>query len=121
MKKNVLVGLMLVIASLCVHAAPVPICNGGNTQQAVPVLADIFVKTGFMPRCSNNVIQTGEDKANYYATAAASQKGRSVYVGSTASGAIVIFDVFCTSGTSGNACSASDVARGQIAASAISN
>ena len=116
-KKHVLTGLVLLTASVGIYAAVVPICNGGAAQQAAQVPVNAFVRVAFTPRCSNNVILSGEDKTFYYATAAASQKGRSVYVGSTASGAIVIFSVLCASA---NACTTNDVSQGQTVASAIS-
>lgn len=117
MKKHVLTGLVLLTASVGIYAAVVPICNGGTAQQAAQVPVNAFIRVAFTPRCSNNLILSGEDKTFYYAIAAASQKGQSVYVGSNASDAIVIFSVLCASA---NAWTTNDVSQGQATASAIS-
>ena len=118
MKKHILAGLFLVAASLCIHAAPLPICGGGVNQIAAPIPPGAFIRVAFTPRCSNNVILSGEDKSTFYAAAAASLKGRNVYVGSTAFGDMVVFSVQCASA---DACTAADVSQGQTTASAISS
>ena len=104
MKKHILAGLFLVTASLCIHAAPLPICGGGVNQIAALIPPGAFIKVAFMPRCSNNVLLSGEDKSTFYA--AASLKD------------MVVFSVQCASA---DACTATDVSQGQTTASAISS
>ena len=118
MRKHILTGLFLLTASLCIDAAPLQICGGGINQIAAPIPLGAFIKVAFTPRCSNNVILSGEDKSTFYAAAAASVKGRNVYVGSTAFGDMVVYSVQCASA---DVCTATDVSQGQTTASAISS
>ena len=118
MEKTVLAGLLLVLNAPCITATPLAICDGTVNQQAAPIQPGTFITAAFTPKCSNNVILSGEDKSSFYAASAASLKGRNVYVGSTANGDMVIFSVQCASA---NACTVTDVAHGQVTASAISS
>jgi hypothetical protein len=116
--KRLLAGAAISAVSVAASPAPVAVCDGGLNQHATPIPVGNYVTVSFTPRCSNNVILTGEDKYTFYAASAASVKGRNVYIGSTAFGDMVVFSVPCASAT---ACVANDVTQGQVTASAISS
>ena len=91
--KNVIMGSVLAVAavtSLSANAATASVCTGAAAAngQAVPPGTN-FVKVGFTPKCSSNVILTYEDtSATVFKVGAASLKGKTVFAGSSLGGAV---------------------------------
>ncbi|WP_291995369.1 hypothetical protein [Candidatus Accumulibacter sp. ACC003] len=91
--KNVIMGSVLAVAaisSLSANAAEVTICAGGGAKDGAAVTAGTdFVKVAFTPKCSANVILSGDDvSATVYKVGAASVKGKTVFAGSSLGGAV---------------------------------
>jgi len=91
--KNVIMGSVLAVAavtSLSANAATQAICTGGGAGNGAAVVSGTdFVKVGFTPKCSANVILTGEDvSSTVYRVGSASVKGKTIFAGSSLGGAV---------------------------------
>lgn len=91
--KSVIMGSVLAVAavsSISANAATQSICTGGGAGNGQPVASGSdFVKVAFTPKCSANVILTGDDvSATVYKVGAASVKGKTVFAGSSLGGAV---------------------------------
>lgn len=92
--KNVVMGSVLAIAavtSLSANASSVGVCAGGVAGNASVSFASgtNFVKVGFTPKCSANVLLAGDEvSATLFAVGSASIKGRTRFAGSTAGGTV---------------------------------
>ena len=92
MKKIVLGGVIAMAALGPMAANAVSICAGGIAGNGAVVASggsSFFVKTSFRPKCSANVLLRGVDiSSTLYAVSSGSAKGRKVFVGSSAGGAV---------------------------------
>ncbi|MCP5228347.1 hypothetical protein [Accumulibacter sp.] len=91
--KNVIMGSVLAVAavtSLSANGATQSICTGGAAGDGQQVAAGTdFVKVAFTPKCSANVILTGEDvSATVYKVGSASLKGKTIFAGSSLGGSV---------------------------------
>jgi hypothetical protein len=91
MKKIVLGGVFAIAALGSISANAALICSGGiaGAGASVASVATGFVKTTFRPKCSANVLLRGVDvSSTLYGVSSGSAKGRKVFVGSSAGGAV---------------------------------
>lgn len=86
-------GSTLVVSMQAMSAT---ICSNGAASQ---VDSGTFVKAAFTPKCSANVLVDGADGADF-GVKSASTKGKTIYGGSTAGGAISICTTFTSPPTS---------------------
>ena len=92
MKKYLLSFAFCVVAAASSSAFAANACTGtaGNADADVPGETDgsTFVRVAFRPKCSANVLSQYEDQQTTFAVAAGSTKGKNVFIGNTAGGAI---------------------------------
>jgi hypothetical protein len=94
--KNVIIGSVLAVAavtSLSANAATVAVCSGGIAGEGKSfsgnTATDAFVKVNFTPKCSANVLLAAEEtSATLFKVGSASIKGKTMFAGSTAGGAV---------------------------------
>ena len=90
--KNVIMGSVLAVAAISsLPANAADICTGGGAGNGASVTAgtDAFVKVGFTPKCSANVLLYGDDASvTLYKVGSASLKGKTVFAGSSLGGAV---------------------------------
>ena len=91
--KNIIMGAVMAVAavtSLSANAASQSICTGGVAGNGASVASGTnFVKVNFTPKCSANVILSGDDmSATVYRVGSASVKGKSTFNGSSLGGAV---------------------------------
>lgn len=97
--KQIILGSVLAIAaatSISAHAAVSSICSGNAVAadgQSVTAATDgtTFVRVGFVPKCSSNVILYGDDNSpTVYRVGSASIKGKKTFNGSTVGGSVAV-------------------------------
>ena len=93
MKKIILAAVTVAAAAASMNAQAVTasVCSGGGAAQAVVSIASAatsFIKTGFTPKCSANVILYYDDNTTYMKVGSASVKGKNGFGGSTMGGAV---------------------------------
>jgi hypothetical protein len=91
--KNVIMGSVLAIAavtSLPANAVSVAVCSGNAAGDGKTFASGtVFVKIAFTPKCSANVLLAGDEvNSTLFAVGSASTKGRNMFAGSTAGGAV---------------------------------
>lgn len=90
--KNIILGSVLAVAAVTSLSANAElICSGVEAKNGVSVsaVATGFVKVGFTPKCSANVFLEGNDKSStLYNVSSGSAKGKKIFAGSTAGGAV---------------------------------
>ncbi len=97
---------MLAVASSSVFAADACTGTAGNgTAVASASDGTKFVRAGFTPKCSANVMAKYTDQTTTFAVASGSKKGKNTFVGNTAGGAVK---------PSGTACASSGCTDGQV-------
>jgi hypothetical protein len=96
MKKIILAAVTIAAAAASINAqaATAAVCSGGagssQTVTSIASAATSFVKTGFTPKCSNNVILQYEDFTTYMKVGGASVKGKNAFAGSSMGGAVSV-------------------------------
>lgn len=85
-----------IAATACSGVVPT---TGGGVNTVTAVAADKFVRTGFTPKCSANVILEYEDQTTEFAVAAGSTKGKTTFIGNSAGGGITASKTNTCAGT----------------------
>jgi len=93
---------LILATALTVLTAPVfaatPVCTGLDAADATVSDNDMFIQNQFTQKCSANVfLQYAEDSTNA-AVGSASKKGKNVFAGSTAGGAVAPTGTTSTNG-----------------------
>ena len=109
MKKIILTAVTVAAAAASMNAQAVTavVCSGGVSPQTVTSVASAatsFIKTGFTPKCSANVILHYDDQTTFMRVGSASVKGKNAFGGSTMGGA-----VSANASCAATGCTASDV------------
>lgn len=120
MKKQLMIGLLASFASASAMAAGACAGTAGNGT-AVPGATDgsLFVRVGFTPKCSANVLLDYTDGQTSLAVAGGSQKGKNIFIGNTAGGAVKKSTTVTECPATG--CSAAEVSNGLTEAEALAS
>ena len=120
MKKQLMIGLLASFASAGAMAAPACAGSAGNGT-AVPgdTNGTLFVRVGFTPKCSANVLLDYTDSQTSLAVAGGSTKGKNIFIGNTAGGAGKKSSTVTECPATG--CSATEVGTGLTEAEALAS
>ena len=105
--KKILVATLLAMGSVGVMAADACTGAAGNgTPVNGATDGSLFVRVGFTPKCSANVLASYTDQTTSFAVGSGSKKGKSTFIGNTAGGAVKVSATPCPA----SGCTAGEVA-----------